>query len=174
MLDEVKLIAMIQSQTLAYRKVNAALVALNQLNPQTAMEVVGTIKVEESPTLLSGVSQIFAESGDVAHLPFFEKNIDKVEGQAAIPFYAGYIRLLGGADFDTLEEKVRKLAESAVAADDLFFQYGVVKGLSDLLRSGEWESSQRSALKELAGEVVDSVENPNYRNFFRSMLSQSE
>ncbi len=169
-LEEVELIALAQSRELPYRIVNAALMSLNTLNPQTAIEVLGTININESPSLVTGAASIFAQTRDSQYLAFFEENASTVSGQAAIPFYSSYVVLLGQLSPEKTMEKVSELMDRGTASTDLFQKYGLIKGVVDLIRENGINNEQIPLLKEEAGKVVNSVGNPNYQRFFQSML----
>lgn len=173
-LDEVELIALAQSQEVAYRIVNAALSALNMVNPKSALEVIGMIDVRESPALIPGVAQIFADSRNVKHLAFFEKNKNDIRGQDAIPFYASYLHLLGELDFQDMEIEAVDMVEIASASEDLFLKYGVIRGLADVIREEKYGEEDTEKLRGYADQVVESVEDLQYRNFFKSLLKTQE
>lgn len=169
-LDEVKLVALAQSQEVAYRVVNAALAALNEVNPKTALEVIGMIDIGESPSLIPAVAQIYSDSKNVKHLSFFEKNKDKIRGQDAIPFYASYLILLGELEFGEMDAIAGGIAEKASGSEDLFFKYGVIRGLAQVIQEEKYEEEAAATLKNYADQVVESVEDIQYRNFFKSLL----
>lgn len=173
-LDEVKLIALAQSQVLPYRVVNSALMALNNLNPQTAIEVLQTINISESPSLVSGAASIYAQSRDSQYLAFFDENAEAVVGQQAIPFYASYISLLSELEQGKMMEKLSRLMKNGSQSKDLFQKYGLVKGVANIIRDGQINIEQIPVLKKEAGSVIDSVDNPNYKRFFQSMLDSAK
>ena len=173
-LDEVKLIALAQSQELPYRIVNAALLSLNDLNPQTAIEVLQTIEVNESPSLVTGAASIFAQTRDSQYLSFFNDNAALVSGQSAIPFYSSYISLISVLETGQMMQQIAALIKSGSESKDLFQKYGLIKGIADLIRAGDVSNEQIPVLKKQAGSVVDSVTNPNYKRFFQSMLDSAK
>ncbi|MBY5956523.1 M1 family metallopeptidase [Membranicola marinus] len=173
-LDEIKLIAIAQSRELPYRIINAALLSLRASNPQTAIEVLQTIDVRESPTLVPGAASIFAETRDPQHLSFFEENKTFVKGQSAIPFYSSYLSLLAVLEPGKMMESIAGLMSEGRESGDLFQKYGLVKGVADLIRSEEIEVNQAQVLKEEVNPVIQSVDNPNYRRFFQSMLDAAQ
>lgn len=169
-LDEVKLIAMIQSQNLAYRVVDAALDALHKVNPDEAMEVLHTINIEESTTLLASAGSIFSSTGDSKHLKFFEKNAPKISGETALDFYSSYTNLLAMVDYSESESKWNELISGVAREGDLYSKYGVVKGIGDLLKKDEERKIASSSLKNFASKIIDSVDNPQYKSYFQSMI----
>lgn len=172
-LEEVKLISMAQSQELPYRVINSALLALNNLNPQTAIEVMKTIDITESHSLVSGAASIYALTRDSQYLSFFDENATFVTGQMAVPFYSSYISLISVLEPAEMLKKMNGLMEQGSQSSDLFQKYGLIKGVADLIREGEVLTDQIPELKRMAGNVIDSVDNPNYRQFFRSMLNSA-
>jgi len=173
-LDEVKLIAIAQSQELPYRVVNSALLSLSELNPQTAIEVMQTIDINESPTLVPGAASIYAETRDSQYLRFFDVNKESVKGQSAIPFYSSYLSLLSVLEPAKMMNIISELMLEGSESDDLFQKYGLIKGAADLIRSGHINSEQTVELKKETSSVIDSVENPNYKRFFQSMLEAAQ
>ena len=173
-LDEITLIALAQSQDLPYRVVNAALLSLNDLNPQTAIEVMQTIDVHESPSLVTGAASIFAQTRDSQYISFFNANAAVVSGQSAIPFYSSYISLLSVLESGKMIQQITALMKNGSQSEDLFQKYGLIKGVADLIRAGEVGIEQIPLLKKEAGSVVESVTNQNYKRFFQSMLESTE
>lgn len=169
-LDEVQLISLAQSRELPYRIVNAALMSLNNINPQTSLEVLGTMDVTESPSLATGAASIYAQTRDTQYLAFFEENASGVTGQTAIPFYASYMMLLAELAPDNMMDRASGLMEKGAESSDLFQKYGLIKGVVDIIRENGINQDQIPLLKKEARKVVDSVGNPNYQRFFQSML----
>lgn len=173
-LDKVKLTALAQSQELAYRVVNAALLSLNEHDPETAIEVIRTIDTQESPTLASGAASVYAATRDSQYLDYFEENKEFVRGQTAIPFYSSYIALLSVLEQSKMMLEIEDLMKEGVRTDDLFQKYGLVSGVANIIRAGDVKTDLLPALKREAGKVIDSVDNPNYQRFFRSMLDAAQ
>lgn len=171
-LDEITLIALAQSQEKPYRIVNAALSALNEINPNTALEVIQTLDIEESDALIPGVAQIYSDSRNTEHLSFFKENEKHIQGQSALPFYASYLSLLGELEFRDMITDIIDIADYAAESNDLFIKYGVIRGLAEVIRSENYGKEQKDTLRGRADHVIESVEDFQYRSFFRSLLKE--
>src|SRR5690625_517178 len=171
-LDEITLIALAQSQEKPYRVGNAALSALNEINTQTALEVIRAVNISKSYALIPGVAQIYSDSRNTEHLPFFKENEKHSRGQNALPFYASYLRLLGEQEFRDMITDIIDIADFAAQSNDLFIKYGVIRGLAEVIRSKNYGKEQNDTLRGRADHVIESVEDFQYRSFFRSLLKE--
>lgn len=169
-MSEVKLMAMVQSTSLPYRVVDAALKALYESDEEKAIEVLHTINIEESPTLVASAGNILSHSKDAANLPFFEKNAHKITGETALDFYGGYMRLMSGIEYGSVEPKWNKLIENISASSDLYTKYGAIKGIGDVLSSGDELKVESAVLKNYASKIISTVDNPQYKAYFQSLV----
>src|SRR5690625_7258035 len=80
-LDEITLIALAQSQEKPYRVVNDALSALNEINPQTALEVILSLNIRESDDLIQGVTNIYTDYSITEHITFIIYNYKQIMAQ---------------------------------------------------------------------------------------------
>jgi aminopeptidase N len=101
------------SQDSAYNVIGRAVQLLYRLDKELAREYVQQLENEESESIRISVAQIYAESGDPQYLPFFVKNLEKVDGYAANNFYTELVNLILKADITKSSEimfKVQKVA----------------------------------------------------------------
>ncbi|MGB1216790.1 MAG: M1 family metallopeptidase, partial [Saprospiraceae bacterium] len=82
-----------------YTVVSAGLSALTKLDPESAAPYAAKLENEKSSSIVAAVGQIYAQSGDVSKMAFFEKKFDKVDGYGAIEFMTTYAQLaINGGD----------------------------------------------------------------------------
>ncbi len=98
----------------AYIVVGSALNALNKLDNKTALEYAGKLENTKSGDLVSAIADIYAESGDVKYLPFFEKNLNETDGYAAISFMVKYKDLVLKAGVEPTMMAANKLKAMAL------------------------------------------------------------
>ncbi len=94
--------------------VGAALNVLSQKDNATALEYAAKLENTKSSELLSAIGDIYAESGDVKYLPFFEKNLAETDGFAAISFMTKYKDLVIKAGIDPTMKAAAKLKGMAM------------------------------------------------------------
>ncbi len=99
----------------AYRVVGAALQALAELAPQEALAYAKTLEAEDSPFIIGTIGELYALSGDPQYLPFFEKQMDHIDGFGIINFLDQYASLAAQSDVDTAIATAQKL--KAIATD---------------------------------------------------------
>ncbi len=102
-----------------YTVVSAGLSALTKLDPESAAPYAAKLENEKSSSIVAAVGQIYAQSGDVSKMSFFENKFDKVDGYGAIEFMGTYAQLAtkGGDDSamkaaDNLNEMSMNMSQS--------------------------------------------------------------
>ena len=93
-------------QDRAYPVIGAALQTLNTLDSAGAVLYAQKLESSDNASILEAVGAIYAATGDASKLPFFEKNLNKVDGFEAMNFFAVYQELLAKAGPDALSQVV--------------------------------------------------------------------
>ncbi len=81
----------LKDNSLAYTVTGSALSGLNQLAPEKAAQSLQPLENIESQSILSSISEIYANNPTPEHLKFFEKNLTKIKGFEAVDFFGNYI-----------------------------------------------------------------------------------
>ena len=77
--------------SLAYTVTGGALSAISQLAPEQAAEAIKPLENVDNPSILSSISEIYANEPTPDHLAFFEKNLTKIKGFEAVDFFGNYV-----------------------------------------------------------------------------------
>ncbi len=93
----------------AYPAVSAALSFIQIVAPEKAEEYANRLENEENEYIKEAVAGIYADSGDPKYLPFFEKNLQEVDGFTAITFYQRYQELVVKGGLDAAQAAAEKL-----------------------------------------------------------------
>jgi aminopeptidase N len=126
----------------------AGLQGLFKVNPEAAMEKAKALESAESDDLLAGIGVMYASSGDASFLPFFEKNLGKVDNEAAAQFIGAYLGLAFQAGPDTLGDAINKTG--AIAKDQsssLWRRYSYTMALAEM--RGMMQSEEMAENTEL-------------------------
>ena len=99
----------------AYHVIGSGLYLLYTLDEQAALTYAEEMQDESNAQILELLEIIFGESGDPKYLPFFENNLDGVEGYSAISFINSYQALATVAGLEEAEKAAKKL--NAIALD---------------------------------------------------------
>ncbi|MEK7257968.1 MAG: M1 family aminopeptidase, partial [Bacteroidota bacterium] len=98
----------------AMKVVSAGLDALLVLDKDAALATAKKLETEEDEGIILALASNYAETGDPAHLPFFEQKFDKVGGYMQITFIEQYVQLASNADPATMIQVAEKLKQVAV------------------------------------------------------------
>lgn len=102
-------------QDSAYHVIASGLYLLYNIDEQAALGYAEKMQEEENAELRELLEYIFSESGDPKYLPFFEKNIDEVEGYSALSFINSYQMLATAAGMEAAEQATQKF--NSIASD---------------------------------------------------------
>ncbi len=148
----------------AYSVQAAALAGLKNIDPVAALTAAKNLENSENSDILSSVAQIYVESGDAQYLPFFEKELEGVDGYSAIGFYESYGKLVIQGDKETLIKGAAKM--NAIGGDmktSPFRRFAAVKTLNDFylaVHDGSVESNddaEKEALTKLKTQFSDMI-----------------
>ncbi len=93
----------------AYQVLSAALQTLVEQDISEALKLAESLEKQREKILYSAIGKIYAESGDVKYLSFFEDNWDEISGFGIISFFDNYQELLYEADEITSMKALKKL-----------------------------------------------------------------
>jgi len=117
----------------AYPVIGSALEALKTLDFKEATAYAKKLEGEENSGIVNAVGAIYAESGDLSNLGFFEKKTSNVDGYDAMSFLENYLKLAKTGDGSTLDNALLKLKEIGVnPTQSPWRRLGAYKSISDL------------------------------------------
>ena len=155
--DLSSLIQEVLAKEQAYQVIGDALETLNRIDPDAALSEAVKLKSETTPLLTSSVSGILSESGDPAHLPYFEQRLTSVNLFTVFNFYEAYYDLLAQADLETIMSGALKLSEIALdGRQNMFYRFtstNVIHNLKSDLQGDAPEVSQQ--LGAMIGEIKE-------------------
>lgn len=97
--------------------VAAGLEVLSEVSPDRAAKEAAVLEKVDNGDIQSALASIYAKSGDVSKLPFFEEKMKDIDGFPAIDLLSGYGTLLGSANADQMKTGVETLNEMALNLD---------------------------------------------------------
>ncbi len=100
-----------------YGVVAAGLEALAEINPERAAREAVILESVDNGDIQSALGSIYAASGDLSKLPFFEKKMMEAQGFTAIDLYSNYGVLLGSASAEQMTAGIDRLKGVAMDLD---------------------------------------------------------
>ena len=117
----------------SYDVLSSAMDALNQIDPDAALDRAIALKSEPTAKLVGAVSAILAQSGDQSHLPYFEDKLTSVSFYSVFSFYDSYRQLMEGLSPSEILTKSKGLSEigrSPVA--NVFYRFAATHTLDQI------------------------------------------
>jgi aminopeptidase N len=111
---ELKTIAMAALDARPYPVVAAGLEGLMAVDPAAAATAALKLEDIDNATISATLAGIYAEAGDATKLPFFEKQMAKMEGYPAMDLMSAYAKLLPAADSDQMAAGINKMGGMAM------------------------------------------------------------
>ena len=106
---------------------------LQGLDNQAALDIAKSLENSDNAQIINGVAQIYVQSEDPKYLPFFEKNMQEVDGYGAISFIENYAALALLGDQPTMEKAAMKLKEMGTNMDESEWRrFASIKSLNDM------------------------------------------
>lgn len=150
----------------AYPVVSSALTVLDAADPLMAAKYIGKLEKDNSPAIIGAISSIYANTGDVKYLPYFESKMDKLEGMAAMEFYPNYIRLSQEGGDDLLDAALNKMHARATDMNVAIFQrIGAAKAIYDVKESSS-NLAVRNKMEEFLTDIKEKETNEQLKQFY--------
>lgn len=167
---ELKDIAKAALNARAYSVVAAGLQGLVVADPAAANEEAAKLETLDNPSVNSALAGIYAESGDPAKLPFFEKQFDKADGYAALDLMDGYRTLLAKASPAQMAAGLDKLVTLGKdQSQSLFRRLAATKAINDMRE--EAKAAGNSAVVTKLGTLLSAIKavetDPNLTQFYQ-------
>ncbi len=153
-----------------YSVVGASLDALTKLDPQAAIAASKSLEGEESETLTGTLAELYSQNPDRANLPFFEKNLAKVDYMAAFSFFDQYQKfLIGLGDPALIDAGVDKLkAVSFNLETSEFRRFASTKAISDMRNTlrEKGDTARAEALSKIIKEIKEKETDPTLKLYY--------
>lgn len=124
----------IEQPNTAYSVVGAALKGLSKLDEAAARDFAMKMENERSATLPSVIADLYALDPRPEHLPFFEKNLDRVGLMESFGFIESYQKYVVGLNDDAaLDAAALRLKSMATdMSQNAFKRFAATKGIADM------------------------------------------
>ena len=117
----------------SYRVISAGLNTLYILDPKEAEAYAAKLENVENLSIVNAVADIYAESGNVSKLSFFQRTTNKVDGYGAVNYFENYFRLLKEADEVTITNNLIQLKDISInMGQSPWRRLGAMKTLNDM------------------------------------------
>ena len=146
----------------------AAMELLASLDSKQAL--VYAKKMESNPALISTVTSVYAETGDKAYVPYFEENMNKVQGYESFDFFDSYLTFLkkqNNEDQIAAAAKIAALASNTeIAPFKRFAAAQAIKNLKDFL-----EEAANTATAKVMADHLAAIRNKETNEQLKKMYS---
>ncbi len=148
----------------AIKVVSAGLQALLSLDKEKALIAAKKLEGEDSEGIILTLADLYAQTEDPAHIPYFEEKFDKVGGFAQYGFIESYATISTKANAVTMIKTAARLKEVAMSEGKIFWlRFLATKSVNDLhavlLEQIEnAEETERKALVESDATILTILE----------------
>ena len=127
----------------AYPVIATALDLLIQKDKPAAREYAQKLEDVGSEEIIEVIGSLYAESGEISYLPFFEKNLDKIDGFMAISFYESYQGLAVKSSYEIANKAVARFKEIATnKSQSMMKRLAATKSVNDMRNHYRTEANQ--------------------------------
>lgn len=168
----------------AYNVIGKAVEVISKLDKAAAEKYVQELEDTESEALLISIAQIYADSRNADYLPFFEKNLEKVDNYAASNFYSQMLEIVLQAKVEETMRLMNRLREIGTNQQQSpWRRLAATKTMTDL--ANEWQATANRAndaeekqrlnqqvdqLKKYLEQIKDAEENDQLRSLYRQLV----
>ncbi|MEL6969277.1 MAG: M1 family metallopeptidase [Bacteroidota bacterium] len=153
-----------------YAVVGAGLDALAYNNPALALEAADKLADEENADIVEVIGGLYADTGDAKYLPYFTKNLTKMEGFSAISFYESFGSLLVDTKGESLEKGIKQLRSIGTnQGESPWCRIASIKTLSEVASelSEETDAAQITTIQEAIDAIKEAETNPQLRGIYQ-------
>ena len=144
----------------SYTVIASALRLLEAYDKQAVLPYAEKLESEKSSEVLEAISRIYGESGNAKYLPFYEKNIDQVDGFESIAFADYYQSILSQIDIDQAINSLQKIKAKALDINKSPWQKLAIANAINNMRNEyrkRANKSKESRTKELLESQVEKI-----------------
>jgi aminopeptidase N len=152
-------------QDQVYRVIAAALNALYSMSPKDALLYATKLEDSKSITILTAVSNIYAEQKDLSKISFFGKNMNRVDGYGAMGYFENYFSLLQDADDVLITQNLIQMKDLAVdMGQSPWRRLAATKTLNDMRglyldkADNNSDATSQTELRESASQITQMIE----------------
>jgi aminopeptidase N len=154
---ELKDIATAALDARSYVVAAAGLSALVSADPAAAAAAATKLETTENAEIQGALASLYAQSGDISKLPFFEKQFGTIDGFPAIELFGAYQGLLSTGDASVITGGVDKLKEVATnMGQSPWRRLGATKAINDLMTS-MMADTENTALVTMMKETIKTI-----------------
>jgi aminopeptidase N len=154
--SQLKTISEIALDAKAYGVVAAGLKGLVVADPAAAAASATKLEMLNNPSINSALAGIYAEAGDPAKLPFFEKQMATADGYGALDLMDGYRLLLAKATPAQMAAGLEKLVTLGKDQDQsLFRRLAATKAINDMREDAKAEGKTDVVTK--LGTIISAI-----------------
>ena len=141
-------------QDSAYNVIGSAIQVINKIDKSMAAELVKSQEDAESEAILQAIAQIYAQSGDIDKLAFFQKHLNKMDGYSASSFYGYYQTLALAGSLEEAVEAMEVLKSIGVNQQQSpWRRFAATKSIVDM--ANEWQSKANRAKNKTDKEKLN-------------------
>ncbi|TXF89382.1 alanyl aminopeptidase [Neolewinella aurantiaca] len=168
--SELKAISEMALDAKPYPVVSAGLQGLVVADPTAATAAATKLEALDNPSVNSALASLYAEAGDPAKLPFFEKQMKVADGYGALDVMDGYRTLLAKGTPAQMTAGLEKMV--AMAKDQnqsLFRRLAATKALNDMREEAKAAGTTDVVTK--LGTMISAIKavetDPNLQRFYQ-------
>jgi len=165
----------------SYLVILAALELLNTQDKAAALEVAKSLEKETNNDVLGAVAMMYAESEDLKYLPFFERNMETIDGYGAISFFSGYGKLVTASPAAAGEQAIGKLKAVGInMKQSPWRRVAATRTLFEMKmryaeKSEEANDAEKTALENLVveiGKMLEEIKSAEVEPQIKSLYEQ--
>ncbi len=143
----------------SYRVIGAGLEVIRDLDPAQALEYARKLENEKNGNIINTIGGIYAQTGDVKYLSFFENGFDKVDGYDALSFFENYVALNKRAEDSVASKSLDKMKSIAInMKESPWKRFAATKSLNDMRvsfveRAGGMEGDGKAKLMTFVDDI---------------------
>ena len=131
------------------------------LDKERALSSAKKLEKEDSEGIVLALADLYAQTGDPIHLPYFVEKFDKVEGYAQYGFIESYATVLKEADGKAIDKGAATFKEVAMDEGKMFWlRFLATKSINDLHAAiaERMAEVEKPSLAEVDGRLIGMLE----------------
>jgi aminopeptidase N len=145
--------------TQPFSVVGASLSALVKLDPPSAIAASKSIENDENDAIIGSLAELYAQSPDRAQLPWFQKNLAKIDFATAFAFFENYTKYLLGLNNPLeIDSNVQQFKGIAMGkTESQWRRFSATKSISEIRNAMRQSGNiaKATALQQLLGEIKE-------------------
>ncbi len=152
----------------------AAMKALYKIDSVSALQSAKKLENSDDPQILESIASMYAKTAQPEQLPFFERGLKKMDGEATMSFMGSYLAALDKAKVTDMMERMGRLKDLAIdQTQSPWRRFASAGGISKVRQQFKGQAgSEYADLTKMLSQIAEKETNEQIKGAIMNMIAK--